>query len=89
MKYLASDLLDKGLSPKQINEAVVMAIKIANSSGIKVYKHFMPVFSGIDHYIIQDCKLSQLGYGLVLINADVNLEVVGAFQIAILKEYLK
>ena len=88
MKYLASDLLDKGLSPKQINEAVVLAIKIANSSGIEVYKHFMPVFSGIDHYIIQDCKLSHLGYGLVLINADVNIAVVGAFQVAVLNEYL-
>ena len=89
MKYLASDLLDKGLSPKHIKKAVVMAIKTANSSGIEVSKHFMPVFSGIDQDIIEDCKLSHLGYGLVLINADANLAVVGAFQIAILKEYLK
>ena len=89
MKYLASDLLDKGLSPKQITAAVAMAIKVANSSGIENYKHFMPVFSGINHEILQDCKLSDLGYLLVLINADVNLPIVGKFQVDVLKKYLE
>lgn len=89
MKYLASDLLDKGLSPEQITAAVAMAIKVANSSGIDPHKHFMPVFSGIDQGIIQDCKLSRLGYGLVMMNANVNLTVVGAFQVDVLKGYLK
>lgn len=88
MKHLASDLLDKGLSPKQITEAVLMAIKIANSSGIETLRHFMPVFSGIDQNIIEDCKLSHLGYGLVLMNADANLSVVGKFQVDVLTEYL-
>ena len=48
----------------------------------------MPVFSGIDKGIIQDCKLSLLGYGLVLMNADINLSVVGEFQVDVLKRYL-
>ena len=89
MKHLASELLDKGLSPKQISEAIVMAIKIANSSGIETFKHFMPVFSGINHDVIQDCKLSKLGYGLVLMNADSNLAIVGKFQVDLLQRYLK
>jgi len=89
MKYLASDLIEKGLSPKQISNAVAMAIKIANSSGIETYKHFMPVFSGTHEVIIQDCKLSNLGYGLVLMNAEANLPVVGEFQVTILKKYLE
>lgn len=88
MKYLASDLLDKGMSPKQITEAVFKAIKIANVSGIKSNEHFKPVFSGIDNNIIEDCKLTHLGYGLVLMNADANLSVVGEFQVDILKEFL-
>jgi len=88
MKHLASDLLDKGLSPKQISEAVIMAIKIANASGIEAHKHFMPVFSAMDQDIIQDCKLSHLGYGLVLMNAESNLAVVGEFQVEVLKTYL-
>lgn len=89
MKHLASDLLDKGLSPDQIANAFTTAIKVANVSGIEVEKHFMPIYSGINNEIIQDCKLSDLGYGLVLMNADSNLSTVGAFQIDILKGYLK
>ena len=88
MKYLASDLLKKGLSPEQITDAVAMAVKIANSSGIEGNKHFMPVFSGIDKEIIQDCKLSQLAFGLVLMNADASLPVVGEFQVDVLKKYV-
>jgi hypothetical protein len=88
MSHLASDLLDRGLSPKQISEAVAMALKIANALGIETKAHFMPVFSGIDHDIIQDCKLSHLGYGLVLMNADANLSVVGEFQVDVLNNYL-
>ncbi|WP_111707678.1 hypothetical protein [Lutibacter citreus] len=88
MKHLASDLLDKGLSPKQITNAIEMAIKIANSSDIDTQKHFMPVYSGINQEIIQDCKLSHLGYGLVLMNADPSLSIVGKFQIDVLKEYI-
>ena len=89
MKHLASDLLDKGLSPKQISEAIVAAIKIANVSKIETNAHFMPVFSGINQNIIEDCKLSNLAYGLVLINADSNLSVVGEFQVDVLQRYLE
>ena len=88
MTYLASDLLDKGLSPKQITKAVVAAVKVANSSGIETRKNFMPVFSSINQQIIEDCKLSKLAYGLVLMNADTNLSVVGKFQVKILQKYL-
>lgn len=88
MNHLASDLLDKDLSPKQISDAVALAIKVANTSNIEVYKHFMPVFSGINQSVIEDCKLSDLGYGLVLMNADVNLSAVSEFQVDVLKRYM-
>lgn len=88
MKHLASDLLSKGLSPNQISNAVTKAIKVANTSGIDAHKHFMPVYSSIHQEIIQDCKLSHLGYGLVLMNADVSLPIVGGFQVDILKGFL-
>ncbi|MDB9720968.1 hypothetical protein OAA67_03730 [Winogradskyella sp.] len=89
MKHLASDLLDKGMSPMQISEAIIAAIKIAKVSNLETNAHFMPVFSGKDQTIIEDCKLSHLGYGLVLMNADVNLEVVGEFQVGVLTGYLE
>jgi len=88
LKYLASDLLNQGLSPKQISDAVVKAIGIGKSSGLNLREHFRPVFSGIDKEIINDCKLSHLAYGLVLLNADTNLSIVGNFQVDILQQYI-
>lgn len=89
MEHLASDLLSKGLSPKQISEAVTMAIKIAKVSNIEIQQHFKLMYSAINRQIIQDCKLSHLGYGLVLMNANPNLSVVGDFQIRVLNEFFK
>jgi len=88
MTHLASDLLQKGLSPDQITDAVATAITIAKTSGMQTNKHFMPVYSGINEEIIQDCKLSHLGYGLVILNADKSLPLVGNFQVDVLKEFL-
>ena len=88
MNYLASDLLDKGLSPQQITDAVLKAIKIGKSSGIEIRKHFMPVFTEVNKEVISDCKLSQLGYGLVLLNADAELSAVGKWQVKVLETYI-
>ncbi|TFG71536.1 MAG: hypothetical protein E4H26_12275 [Flavobacteriales bacterium] len=89
MKHLASDLLDQGLSPRQINDAVLRAIRVGKSSGLDVRQHFMPVFSSMDREIIRDCKLSQLGYGLVLMNADARSTAVGRWQISVLQRFYK
>lgn len=89
MKFLASDLLSYGLSPKQVSDAIAIALKISCLSGITIRKHFMPVYSAVKDEIIQDCKLSSLGYGLVLMNANSNLSVVANFQLNILKEFIK
>lgn len=88
LEHLASDLLDKGLLPKQINNAVSSALSAAKSSGLDIREHFKPVFSGMDKEIVLDCKLSHLGYGLAMMNADVELSVVGDFQISVLNAYL-
>ncbi|NJB72222.1 hypothetical protein GGR42_002713 [Saonia flava] len=87
MRYLASDFLDKGLSPKQITDGVVQAMRAGRSSGIDLRQHFMPIFSGMNKEIIRDCKLSRLGYALVLMNADARLTEVGKWQLEVLKNY--
>jgi len=87
LKHLASDLLDKGLSPRQISDAVVRAINIGKTSGLELKHHFRPVFSAVDGEIISDCKLSHMGYGLVLMNADAELQAVGDFQVGVLQQY--
>jgi hypothetical protein len=89
MHFLASDFLYQGLSPKQISAAVLKAINAGKSSGINIREHFKPVFSGIDTEIISDCKLSRLGYGLVLMNAEPQLSVVGKWQLEVLEGYLR
>ena len=88
MNYLASDLLVKGFSPQQITDAVLRAMKIGKSSGIEIRKHFIPFFTQVNKEIIRDCKLSQLGYGLVLLNADAELLAVGEWQIKLLEAYI-
>lgn len=87
LNYLASDLLKKGLTPHQITDAVLKAIKIGKSSGIEIQKHFRPVFTDMNRKIINDCKLSKLAYGLVLLNANPELASVGNWQIQILEKY--
>ncbi|AUC75407.1 hypothetical protein [Olleya sp. Bg11-27] len=82
------ELAEKGLSPDQISDAVAAALSISKTSNIETSKHFMPVYSGINNQIIQDCKLSHLGYGLVILNADKSLPLVGSFQVDVLKEFL-
>jgi hypothetical protein len=89
MKYLASDLLYEGLSPQQISDAVLRAIKVGKSSGLDIHQHFKPLFSSIDREIIGDCKLSQLGYGLVLMNAEAKTSAVGNWQLKVLEKYFK
>tara|TARA_R110002167_G_scaffold54748_2_gene155939 strand:- start:913 stop:1278 length:366 start_codon:yes stop_codon:yes gene_type:complete len=88
LKHLASDLLEQGLSPTQITEAVVKAMTVGKSSGLDMDQHFRPVFTGIQKQVVSDCKLSHLAYGLVLMNADSELQVVGDFQISVLQEYI-
>ncbi len=89
MKYLASDLLERGLSPMQIKRAILKAIKVGKSSGIQVKKHFMPVFTQVNSEIISDCRLSQLAYGLLILNADVDLTFVGELQVSLLESFLE
>ena len=54
-----------------------------------MHKHFLPVFNGINVAVVQDCKLSHLAYGLVLMNADGAVDTVGQFQISVLEKYLR
>jgi len=88
MNHLASDLLEKGLSPNQITDAVSRAINVAKAYGLDASKHFRPVFSSIDAEIIRDCKLSHLAYGLVFMNADEEVISVAEFQVNVLESFI-
>ena len=89
MKYLSSDLLNEGLSPLEIRRAVKKAMTICQTSKIKLWQHFLPVYTQVNGILMNDCKLSQLGYGLVLLNADVNNPNAAQWQIKVMKYYLE
>jgi len=89
MRFLASDLLRQGLSPKQISDAVIRAINVAKLSRMNVRENFKPVFSAINNEVIRDCKLSRLGYGLVLMNAETKITAVAKWQRRVLEIFLE
>ena len=88
LNHLASDLLEEGLSPKQISDAVLKAIKIGKLAGLKIREHFLPVFTDLNKEILNDCKLSKFAYSLVFLNADIDISTVRQWQIKVLKTYL-
>lgn len=88
MKFLASDLLKKGLSPSDINQAVRRAMTTCRLGGIEIRQHFMPVYTQASNGLVNDCKLTRLSYALVIINANVNAPFVANWQLRMIKEFL-
>lgn len=89
MNHLASDLLDRGLSPLNITSAVKRAIAAMNAAGLPARQHFAPVYTQYGSTLVKDCKLTRLGYSLVLLNADVNVPSVAEWQLRLIKDFMK
>jgi len=88
MKHLASDLLEDGFTPPQITKAVQKAMAAARTANLAIEQHFFPVYTDLEGNLVKDCKLSNIGYGLVLMNGNVNLPIVAEWQLKILKNTL-
>ena len=89
MNYLASDLLHEGISPSEIRRAVQKAMTTCQTASVEIRKHFIPVYTQVENEIVKDCKLSRLGYGLVLLNTNVNISVAAHWQLKVLKDFFK
>jgi len=89
MKYFASDLLHEGLSPTAIRDAVQKAIRVCTISDLEVRAHFQPVFTEMEGTIIRDCKLSKLGYGLVMLNAEETIPIIAQWQLKVIRNFLE
>lgn len=89
LKYFASDLLNEGLSPEDIHQAIQRAISIGKSSNLNIRRHFLPIYTQAEHQVIRDCKLSRLGYALVLLNANPEIPVVGEWQLKVLNRFFE
>lgn len=88
MNYFASDLLEKGLSYADIKKGIQKALIAAESAGIELRKHFQLTYTQRSGALISDCKLSKLGYAMVLLNAPAENPVVAQWQIKVLNNFL-
>lgn len=89
MQYFAGDLLEKGLGPQEIQQAVNRAMLAAETVGLEVRRHFIPVYTQFRGALMKDCKLSRLGYGMVLLNADVSNPIVANWQLQVVEHFME
>ena len=85
MKWFASDLLEKGLSPMAITQAVQRAMRIAKTARLDIRQHFYPLYTEYRGSLVRDCKLTELAYGLVLLNAEPDNAAVAKWQVEVLQ----
>jgi hypothetical protein len=88
MSYFASDLMEKGLSHTDIKKGIGKAMVAAESAGIDLRKHFQLTYTQRNGSLISDCKLSKLGYAMVLLNAPIENPVVARWQVKVLNNFL-
>lgn len=85
MPHLLSDLLAKGLNTLELSAALKRAMTACKMSGTPVRKHFYPIYSSHQSGNVKDCKLTALGYGLVLLNASPKNAAVANWQVDLLQ----
>jgi hypothetical protein len=87
MTRLASDLLAKGLEPREIVTSVRKAVAICRTAGIDTRRHFYPVYTQYEGATVKDCKLSPFGFKLVLLNGPEQRLITAEFQIELLRMF--
>jgi hypothetical protein len=88
LTFLASSMLEEGLGPADIVEAVKRATTVCHSAGVPVEEHFKPVYTSYRNSLIRDCKLSKFGYLLTLINARPDRRITAHWQTKLLEDFL-
>ena len=89
MHRLASDLLKEGLSVKDIMEAVRRAMSACRTEGIDLRPHFQLVYTQVEGSLVRDCKLSDFGYALVMMNGPAGHPSVVRWQVSLASQFLK
>ncbi len=88
MNFLASDLLKQGLAARAIYEGVKRAITAGRNAGLTIRRHFQPIYTQAAQGIIRDCRLTKLGYALVLLNVRPDSTVVAEWQLRLVQNFL-
>ena len=89
LKYLASDLLNEGLTMEDVEEAIHRAMLMSRSAGMNLRKHFMPIYVDRGGAILRDCKTSRLGLAMILLNTNPEVAIAGKFQLKVLGKYIE
>ncbi len=87
MHRLASDLLDEGLSVKEIMEAVRRAMTVCRTNGLDLRPHFQLVYTQLGGTLVRDCKLSDFGYSLVMMNGPSDHPSVANWQVKMAMQF--
>lgn len=87
-KYMASDLLNEGLTPGEISTAIQRAMDACNARGLNLDQHFVPVYTPINGRLYKDYRMSELGLLLTFMNAQPHNPNVASFQLSLIKNYL-
>jgi len=89
MRYWASDLLAKGLTPDEIRNAVRRGMMACTSSGTDYHHHFQLMYTSSSEGVsFDDCKMSRLGYQLTILNASPSNKYVASIQIKLAQSQL-
>ena len=86
MTFLASSLLEEGLSPSDIMEALRRATTACRTAGLQVEDHFKPVYSSYRGSLVRDCKLTRTGYLFMVINAPADSPCAANWQYRLIQK---
>ncbi len=88
MPCLASDLLNEGFQEPEIVESVRRAMAVLSSVGLDTRRHFQLISTVQNGMEVRDCKLTALGYAMVLMNGPAENATVGNWQLQLLHQLL-
>ena len=83
--HYASQLLEKGLNDEhELEEALNKAIRALRAAKLPAYRHFKKVYIAKQEGLSSDWLVSDLGFRLIIMNADVSNPIVAQMQIGLL-----
>ena len=89
LTHYASELLNQGLHDEsELDNALHKAITAALIARLPVIRHFREVYVSEKGNIKKDWMVSDLGYRLIIFNADVSNPVIAKLQVEVLSNHL-
>jgi|SRR5882672_633838 len=83
--HYASQLLENGLrGEEELEAALDKAITALRAAHLPAYKHFREVFICKQEGVSKDWLVSDLGFRLIIMNADVSNPAVAKWQVEVL-----